>query len=137
MKRLAIAESASDAQPTNNLNSVNHYVSQRIRRRRMMLGITQNELADLIGVTYQQAHKYEKGINRISSGRLYQIAQALGVEIEYFFDGIDQDAPARSNVPPTPQQRLLLDITRHFAGIDRQEHREAVCHLARVLSRES
>ena len=64
---------------------VDHYVSLRIRQRRIMLGLTQQQMAELIGVTYQQAHKYETGINRISAGRLYQIVQALGVEISYFF----------------------------------------------------
>ena len=53
-----------------------------------MLGLTQQQLADLIGVTYQQAHKYEKGINRVSAGRLYDVAQVLGVSISYFYEGM-------------------------------------------------
>ena len=73
---------------------VDHYVSLRIRQRRIMLGLTQQQMAELIGVTYQQAHKYETGINRISAGRLYQIAQALGVEISYFFEDVE---PERRN----------------------------------------
>ena len=56
---------------------VDHYVSLRIRQRRIMLGLTQQQMAELIGVTYQQAHKYERGLNRISAGRLYEIAQVL------------------------------------------------------------
>ena len=75
---------------------VDHYVSLRIRQRRIMLGLTQQQMAELIGVTYQQAHKYETGINRISAGRLYQIAQALGVDISYFFEDVD---PERRNWP--------------------------------------
>ena len=66
---------------------VDRYVSLRIRQRRIMLGLTQQQMAELIGVTYQQAHKYEKGINRVAAGRLYRIAQALGVEVGYFFEG--------------------------------------------------
>jgi transcriptional regulator with XRE-family HTH domain len=58
-----------------------------MRERRVMLGLTQQQMAELIGVTYQQAHKYEKGINRVAAGRLYRIAQALGVEVGYFFEG--------------------------------------------------
>ncbi|MBV9553720.1 MAG: helix-turn-helix transcriptional regulator, partial [Alphaproteobacteria bacterium] len=50
---------------------IDHHVGARVRERRIMLGFTQQQLADLIGVTYQQAHKYERGINRISAGRLY------------------------------------------------------------------
>src|ERR1700754_3826445 len=64
---------------------VDHYVSLRIRQRRIMLGLTQQQMAELIGVTYQQAHKYETGINRISAGRLYQIARALVDYISFFF----------------------------------------------------
>jgi transcriptional regulator with XRE-family HTH domain len=62
-----------------------------MRERRIMLGLTQQQMAELIGVTYQQAHKYEKGINRVASGRLYNIAQALGVDVGYFFEGVDSD----------------------------------------------
>ena len=76
-----------------------------------MLGLTQQQMAELIGVTYQQAHKYEKGINRIAGGRLYQIAQALGVEVSYFYDGIDGRS---DDFKPTPQQRLLLELARNF-----------------------
>ena len=68
---------------------VDRYVSMRIRQRRIMLGLTQQQMAELIGVTDQQAHKYETGINRISAGRLYQIARALGVEISYFFEDVE------------------------------------------------
>src|SRR5688500_20373226 len=74
---------------------VDHYVSMRIRQRRIMLGLTQQQMAELIGVTYQQAHKYETGINRISAGRLFQIAQALGVEISYFFEDVEPDKNAK------------------------------------------
>ena len=58
--------------------NVDLHVGARVRDRRILLGMTQHQLADLIGVTYQQAHKYEKGINRVAAGRLYYIAQALG-----------------------------------------------------------
>jgi transcriptional regulator with XRE-family HTH domain len=57
-----------------------------MRERRIMLGLTQQQMAELIGVTYQQAHKYEKGINRVAAGRLYSIAQTLGVEVGYFYE---------------------------------------------------
>ena len=67
------------------------HVGGRIRERRIMLGLTQQQLADLIGVTYQQAHKYERGINRVSAGRLWEIARVLTVPVSYFFDGIDAE----------------------------------------------
>ncbi len=64
------------------------YVGGRIRERRVMLGLSQKQMADMIGVSYQQTHKYERGINRISAGRLYEIAQVLRVPLNYFFEGL-------------------------------------------------
>ena len=88
--------------PRPRAQDIDRHVGNRIRQRRIMLGLTQQHFADLIGVTYQQAHKYEKGINRIAGGRLYQTAQALGVEVSYFYEGMADQGPAikssRSNV---------------------------------------
>ena len=109
---------------------VDHYVSLRIRQRRIMLGLTQQQMAELIGVTYQQAHKYEKGINRIAAGRLFTIAQALGVDVGYFFDGMDNERAFK----PTPQQRMLLELARNFIGMPSRKHQEAICNLARALT---
>ena len=114
---------------------IDRYVGSRMRERRIMLGLTQQQMAELIGVTYQQAHKYETGINRISAGRLYQIAQALGVDISYFFEDVD---PERRNRPKPaemmPQQRMLLELARNFASIGSRKHQDALCNLARVLA---
>ena len=107
------------------------YVGSRMRERRIMLGLTQQQMAKLIGVTYQQAHKYEKGINRIAGGRLYAIAQALGVEVSFFYEGFGTEAGA---FKPTPKQRLLLELTRNFSSITSRRQQEAVCSLARTLA---
>ena len=112
---------------------VDRYVSLRIRQRRIMLGLTQQQMAELIGVTYQQAHKYETGINRISAGRLYQIARALGVEISYFFEDVEPGSGVTRGQELMPQQRMLLELARNFAAIRSRKHQEALCHLARVL----
>src|SRR3954453_17310933 len=107
------------------------HVGARLRERRLSLGLTQQGLAELIGVTYQQAHKYEKGINRIAGGRLYTIAQALGVEVGFFYEGIG--APP-STGKPTEHQRLLLELTRNFVAIADRRQQEALCNLARSLA---
>jgi len=109
---------------------VDRYVGARMRERRIMLGLTQQQMAELIGVTYQQAHKYEKGINRIAAGRLFTIAQALGVDVSYFFEGMDSDRTFK----PTPQQRMLLELARNFIAMSNRKHQEALCSLARALS---
>ena len=95
-----------------------------------MNGLTQQQVADLIGVTYQQAHKYESGVNRIAAGRLYLIAQVLGVDVGYFFEGLESDTPSA----PTPQQRVFLDLARNFRNIRTRKHQEAICMLTRLLA---
>ena len=129
MAALAKAKTNEAARPRP--QDTDRYVGSRMRERRIMLGLTQQQMAELIGVTYQQAHKYEKGINRIAGGRLYAIAQALGVEVSFFYEGIGTEAGA---FKPTPKQRLLLELTRNFSSITSRRQQEAVCSLARALA---
>ncbi len=113
---------------------IDRHVGARVRERRIMLGLTQQQLADLIGVTYQQAHKYERGINRVSAGRLYEIAQVLSVPIGYFFgyffDGLD----GQGTRSVSPRERMCLELARNFAQIPNERHQEALSQLARVLA---
>ncbi len=67
------------------------HVGSRICARRRLLQLSQKEMADSLGITFQQVQKYEKGVNRIGAGRLYNIAQLLGVDVDYFFDDIEAD----------------------------------------------
>lgn len=71
---------------TSNPNDV--YVGGRVRRRRMLLGMSQERLGELLHLTFQQVQKYEKGVNRIGAGRLFDIAGILSAPIDYFFDGL-------------------------------------------------
>ena len=109
---------------------IDRHVGARIRERRIMLGLTQQQLADLIGVTYQQAHKYERGINRVSAGRLFEVAQVLGVPVSYFFDGLEQG----SERGISPRERMCLELARNFAQIPNERHQEALSQLARALA---
>lgn len=109
---------------------INRHVGARMRERRIMLGLTQQQLAELIDVTYQQARKYEKGINRIAAGRLHNIARALGVEVDFFFEGLNTE----KSFPATSQQRMLLELARNFTSIPERRHQEALCFLARALA---
>src|ERR1700759_5183669 len=94
-----------------------------------MLGLTQQQVAEMLGITYQQAHKYETGANRISAGRLHQLARALGVEPGYFYEGLGSGEQPR----PTPGQRQMIDLARSFAALPRPQQ-EALCVLARALA---
>jgi transcriptional regulator with XRE-family HTH domain len=109
---------------------IDRYVGARTRERRMMLGLRQQQLAELIGVSFQQVYKYEQGTNRISAGRLYQIAQALDTDVRYFFDGIGGNGPFR----PTQQQRLLLELVRNFMAIQHRRHQQEIVSLVRALA---
>jgi transcriptional regulator with XRE-family HTH domain len=68
-------------------NPIDRYVGSRVRMRRLLIGMTQEKLGNLLGLTFQQIQKYEKGSNRIGASRLQQIADALKVRTSYFFEG--------------------------------------------------
>jgi transcriptional regulator with XRE-family HTH domain len=80
---------------------VNRFIDTRIRERRMMLDLTQPQLAKLIGVTYQQIHRYELGTNSISASQLYEIARGSGTPVECFFEGLEEE---NVELPPPPAQ---------------------------------
>lgn len=73
-------------------DSTDLHVGKRLRRRRRLLGMTQQDLAVQVGVRFQQIQKYECGANRITSSRLYELSKALNVSVQYFFDGIESDS---------------------------------------------
>ena len=112
--------------------AIDDHVGARIRERRIMLGLTQQQLAEMIGVTYQQAHKYERGINRISAGRLFEIAHVLSVPVNYFFEGLSQEEGRQIS----SRERMCLELARNFAQIPNERHQEALSQLARVLAAE-
>jgi transcriptional regulator with XRE-family HTH domain len=110
---------------------VDQHVGARILERRLVLGLSLQQLASLIGVTYQQVHKYEKGANRITAGRLFDISQALQVHVAWFFEGFAGDTP----IPEaSPKLRLSMELARNFAAISNEKHKEAIGHFARALA---
>ncbi|MCH7775918.1 MAG: helix-turn-helix transcriptional regulator [Gemmatimonadetes bacterium] len=110
------------------------YVGGRIRERRIMLGLSQQQMADMIGVTYQQTYKYEWGINRISAGRLHEIAQVLRVPLSFFFEGLGDHPDAGALT--VRHQRMGLELARNFAQISNERHQEILSQLARALAQE-
>jgi transcriptional regulator with XRE-family HTH domain len=112
------------------MDDVDRHVGQRLRRRRIMLGLTQHDLAARLGVTYQQFHKYEQGINRMAASRLYEVAGLLHTPINYFFEHFGDPAEAER----TPRERMALELSRAFNEINEPEHQNALMELARVLA---
>ena len=109
-------------------SATDQLVGKRLRECRLALGMSAHEFSELIGVTYQQVNKYERAINRISAGRLYEIARELGVSIEYFFEGLERD---EEQLPHG--QRRLLEIMRNLAEIKSEKHLDAISQLIRSL----
>lgn len=112
-------------------NDMDRHVGLRVRKRRIMVGLSQQKLAEMIGVAYQQAHKYERGLNRISAGRLFVIAQALAVEPSWFFeDFAEQGKPHEL----APRQRLCLELVRNFSLIRDEKQQEVLSQMVRSLA---
>lgn len=114
---------------------VDVHVGKRIRHRRWTVGTTQSQLADAVGIKFQQVQKYETGANRVSASRLWDMAAALGVPVSFFFEGMDQASPAAAtDMPPDVlADREALELLRSYYGIPEAQRRR-LFDLARVLS---
>ncbi|MGF1456181.1 MAG: helix-turn-helix domain-containing protein [Alphaproteobacteria bacterium] len=112
---------------------VDEHVGERIRQRRTLLGLTQEQLASALEISYQQVQKYETGANRVSAGRLYEIAKHLDVEIGFFFEGLE---PTSKTVPLPHggRNRATIELVRNFGEIDDPLVRNAVSSLVKSLS---
>lgn len=117
---------------------VDVHVGQRIRQRRWLTGMTQQRLAELVGIKFQQIQKYETGANRVSASRLWDIAEALGVNVAYFFEGLETEEPkaqvGAKNVPDNLMgDKEAMDLIRSYYAIP-EDQRRRLFELARVLS---
>ena len=115
---------------------VDIHVGKRVRHRRWMLGLTQQALAERVGIKFQQIQKYETGTNRISASRLWDIAEALSVEVGFFFEGLEGVAggPGEDALPADIlSDKEALDLVRCYFAIPEAQRRR-LFELARVLS---
>lgn len=112
---------------------VDEFVGERIRRRRTQMGLTQHQLAGQLGISYQQVQKYETGANRVSAGRLFEIAVQMEIGIGFFFDGLEPGAPSNP-LEHGGRQRAVIDVVRNFASIEDPQIRAAVAGLIRSLA---
>jgi len=112
---------------------VDRHVGQQMRHRRWMIGMTQQQLADAVGIRFQQIQKYETGANRVSASRLWDIASAMDVPVSYFFDGLD-NGPDTDDLPASEMMgsKETLDLLRTYYAIPEAQRRR-LFDLARSL----
>ncbi len=112
------------------IDQVDKQIGEKVKELRIAMGMSRHELAGKIGVTHQQAQKYENGTNRISVGRLSLIAEALGKPVSYFFE----DMPGEAVKVPTHHQRMCIEVARNFMRIKKPLHQDAINVLVRILA---
>ncbi len=131
---------------TGKLHPVDVHVGARARVRRTLLGMTQTDLGDALGLTFQQVQKYERGTNRIGAGRLYDLARVLDVSIVYFFedmppeDAVSSPAKGRgkgkkppSDEPDPMVKRETLELVRAYYKIKDADIRKQIYEIAKAL----
>lgn len=116
---------------------VDVHVGKRVRHRRWMVGMTQQQLAEKVGIKFQQIQKYETGMNRISASRLWDIAAALDAPISFFFEGLSAEEAEGQQKASIPGDILAdkeaLELVRSYYNIPETQRRR-LFELARVLS---
>src|SRR5579862_4487027 len=127
-----------------NPNPIDLHVGARIRMRRRMLGVSQEKLADALGLTFQQVQKYERGANRVSASKLYEIAAALRSPVAYFFDGLADPSGSEGegeDAGPSDEQTVHaflmtaegLELARLFPLLTRGPVRRRILDLVRAM----
>lgn len=115
---------------------VDVHVGKRIRHRRWLVGMTQQQLAEQVGIKFQQIQKYETGSNRVSASRLWDISETLDVDVSFFFEGLENEQ-SRENSGSVPADIMgdkeALDLVRSYYAIPENQRRR-LFELARVLS---
>lgn len=141
------APEAGNERNARRANTVDTHVGARLRLRRMLLGMSQEKLGEQLGLTFQQVQKYEKGVNRVGASRLFDLAQVLGVPVQYFYDELAPDAghsdnhihgmserPTESFVVDFLGTREGLELNKAFTRVTDPKVRRAIIELVRTLA---
>ena len=133
--------------PKKQPNPIDGQVGSRMRLRRMLVGMSQERLGELLGLTFQQVQKYEKGVNRIGAGRLFEVSRILDVPIDYFYEDVNSQitghAPGFSEEPESaPVMDFVaspegLQLSVAFLRIRDPKVRKRVLDLVKSLAEES
>jgi len=131
--------------PKKQANPIDAQVGNRVRIRRMLIGMSQERLGDLLGLTFQQVQKYEKGVNRIGAGRLFEVSRILGVPIDFFYEGVSApgtDKPGFTETGGAPPVMEFvssgegLQLSLAFMKIKDPKVRKRVLDLVKSLAEE-
>jgi transcriptional regulator with XRE-family HTH domain len=128
--------------PRDGMHPTDAHVGQRVRTRRLMLGMSQTELADALGLSFQQVRKYEKGANRIGAGRLQHVAQILKMPVLSFFEGLPEDEQRRAPTDAPDAQYVAdylatsdgLNLTKAFMQIRDPKLRRSIVNLVEQIA---
>jgi transcriptional regulator with XRE-family HTH domain len=123
-------------------NYIDVHVGSRIRMRRQLINMSQERLGELLGITFQQVQKYEKGANRISASRLFYAAKTLGVPINFFFEGLpglEADGGLKEGAQPDEFLAALMtaegiQLAKAFRDASSQQKRKLIANLARQVA---
>ena len=126
---------------------IDEHVGSRVRLRRMLLGFSQEKLGELLGLTFQQVQKYEKGTNRIGASRLFEMSQILGVPVQYFYEDLPTDntnslGPGFAEDADDADHQMVsflgsregIELNRAFIRIKSAKVRRSIVELARSLA---
>ncbi|HEX3753486.1 MAG TPA: helix-turn-helix transcriptional regulator [Rhizomicrobium sp.] len=131
--------------PKKQASTIDVQVGSRVRIRRMLIGMSQERLGDLLGLTFQQVQKYEKGVNRIGAGRLFEVSRILGVPINFFYEGVSEHLAgnrgfAESDSSPPVMEFVSsgegMQLSLAFMKIKDPKVRRKVLDLVKSLSEE-
>ena len=126
--------------PKKQANPIDGQVGNRVRLRRMLIGMSQERLGELLGLTFQQVQKYEKGVNRIGAGRLFEVARILGVPIDYFYEGASTQiaGPSENEASPPVMEFVSsgegLQLSLAFMKIKDPKLRKRVLDLVKQMA---
>ena len=127
--------------PKKQANPIDIQVGNRVRIRRMLIGMSQERLGDLLGLTFQQVQKYEKGVNRIGAGRLFEVSRILNVPIDFFYEGVNTQPGAGEPESAPPVMEFVssgegLQLSLAFMKIKDAKVRKRMLDLVKSLAEE-
>jgi transcriptional regulator with XRE-family HTH domain len=116
------------------IDKIDKFIGNKIYMLRLAKGLSRQQLSEKIGITHQQLHKYEKGINRIAAGRLLMIASFLEKPVSFFYNGLETE---NQEELITSHQRLCMEVSRNFMKLTNSDHQTAVNTLIKSLIKDS